>query len=85
MIIGYARCSSADQNVDLQRDALARAGAERIFEEHASGARDDRHELAKALDHLRRGDTLIIWKLDRLGRTVRQLINLVAVAQWNAI
>jgi DNA invertase Pin-like site-specific DNA recombinase len=77
MIVAYARCSGYDQNLDLQRDALVKAGAERIYEEHASGARDDRPELAKALDHLRRGDTLVVWKLDRLGRTVRQLINLV--------
>ena|SRR5580692_4203323 len=75
MLIGYARVSTADQNLDLQRDALTQAGCERIFEEHASGARDDRPELAEALSHARSGDTLVVYKLDRLGRTIRSLID----------
>lgn len=77
MFIGYARVSTTDQNLDLQRDALTKAGCERIFEEHASGARDDRPELAIALSHLRKGDCLIVWRLDRLGRSLRSLIRFV--------
>jgi len=68
------RVSTRDQNLDLQRDALIQAGCERVFEEHASGARDDRPELAAALSHLRPGDVLVVYKLDRLGRTLRSLI-----------
>jgi DNA invertase Pin-like site-specific DNA recombinase len=77
MLIGYARVSTKDQNLDLQRDALTKAGAERIFEDEASGARDDRPGLTDALSHLREGDTLVVWKLDRLGRTLRSLIGFV--------
>jgi DNA invertase Pin-like site-specific DNA recombinase len=75
MFIGYARVSTHDQNLDLQRDALTTAGCERVFEEHASGARDDRPELAAALSHARAGDTLVVYKLDRLGRSIRSLID----------
>jgi DNA invertase Pin-like site-specific DNA recombinase len=75
MLIGYARVSTTDQNLDLQRDALNKAGCDRIFEEEASGARDDRPQLAAAMSHLRQGDTLCVWKLDRLGRTLRSLID----------
>src|SRR5215472_1555044 len=75
MLIGYARVSTADQNLDLQRDALTKAGCGRIFEEHASGAKDDRPELAAAVSHARAGDTLIVYKLDRLGRSIRSLID----------
>src|SRR5215472_2334646 len=75
MLIGYARVSTADQNLDLQRDALTKAGCGRIFEEHASGAKDDRPELAAALSHARAGDTLVVYKLDRLGRSIRSLID----------
>lgn len=75
MLIGYARVSTTDQNLDLQLDALSKAGCERIFEEHASGARDDRPELAAVLSHARAGDTLVVYKLDRLGRSIRSLID----------
>jgi DNA invertase Pin-like site-specific DNA recombinase len=80
MLIGYARVSTADQNLDLQRDALAKAGAEKVFEDKLSGARgqNDRPGLAAALSHCRAGDTLVIYKLDRLGRTMRGLIELVS-------
>ncbi|MBB3932599.1 DNA invertase Pin-like site-specific DNA recombinase [Kaistia hirudinis] len=77
MKIGYARVSTADQSLGLQQQALEREGAERIFVETASGAQRDRPELAKALAFLRSGDTLIVWKLDRLGRSLRQLIDTV--------
>ena len=78
MLIGYARVSTEDQNLDLQRDALNSAGCEHIFSDKLSGARDDRPGLAEALSHLRAGDCLVVWKLDRLGRTLRGLIDFVA-------
>ena len=77
MRIGYARVSSQDQTPDLQLDALRAAGCKRIFVETASGAQRDRPELGAALDYLRAGDTLVIWKLDRLARSVKQLIETV--------
>lgn len=76
MIIGYARVSTDDQNVDLQINALEEYGCERIFVEQKSSV-TDRPELNKVLEHLRPGDVLVIWKIDRLGRTVKQLINLI--------
>lgn len=72
-----ARVSSQDQTPDLQLDALRAAGCKRIFVETASGAQRDRPELGAALDYLRAGDTLVIWKLDRLARSVKQLIETV--------
>lgn len=77
MLIGYARVSTEDQRLDLQQDALERAGCEKIFVDRASGARSDRPGLERALDQLRKGDTLVVWKLDRLGRTTLQLIGLL--------
>ena len=77
LVIGYARVSTEDQRLDLQRDALAHAGCHRTFEDRASGARADRPGLAAALSHLRRGDTLVVWRLDRLGRTTHQLVGLL--------
>ncbi len=74
MLAGYARVSALDQNPGLQLDALSAAGCERIFENRASGARSDRPGLADALDWLRKGDTLVVWKLDRLGRSLPQLV-----------
>jgi DNA invertase Pin-like site-specific DNA recombinase len=74
--IGYARVSTADQSLNLQIDTLQTAGCERIFEEKASGKKNDRVELTRCLEYLKSGDTLVIWKLDRLGRTTRQLIEL---------
>jgi DNA invertase Pin-like site-specific DNA recombinase len=75
MLIGYARVSTEDQNLDLQRDALTAVGCERIFEDKASGVRDDRPGLAEALSHLRQGDCLVIWRLDRLGRRMIALLS----------
>jgi len=72
--IGYARVSTHDQNLDLQIAALKEAGCERIFTEKASGAKADRPELAAALDYMREGDVLVVWRLDRLGRSMQHLI-----------
>jgi DNA invertase Pin-like site-specific DNA recombinase len=81
MLIGYARISKADgsQSLDLQRDALLAAGIQpgRIYEDQASGARDDRPGLEACLRALREGDVLVVWKLDRLGRTLTHLVNTV--------
>lgn len=77
MLVGYARSSTDDQNLDLQRDALKIAGCERLFEDQASGAKTERHGLGSMLSMLRKGDTVIIWRLDRLGRSLKDLIQLV--------
>lgn len=78
MLIGYARVSTPDQNLALQVDALEKAGCERIFSETASGVRTERAALADALSHARPDDVFVVWKLDRLGRTVSQLVEFVA-------
>ena len=78
MLIGYARVSTQDQNVDLQRDALTKAECQKVFEDKVSGTRAERPGLSKALEMLREGDTLVVWKLDRLGRSVKQLVDLVS-------
>ncbi|ELC0918858.1 TPA: recombinase family protein [Pseudomonas aeruginosa] len=77
MKIGYARVSTRDQNADLQVDALKQAGCERIYQDIASGAKSARPELDKLLVHVRPGDTVVIWKLDRLGRSLKHLVELV--------
>ena len=74
MKIGYARVSTQDQSKNLQLDSLSAAGCERIFSETASGAKEDRLELAKALEFARQGDVIVVWKLDRLARSMKQLI-----------
>jgi DNA invertase Pin-like site-specific DNA recombinase len=76
-LLGYARVSTGAQDLALQHDALNAAGCLRIFEDTASGALDDRPQLAALLDHLREGDTLVVWRLDRLGRSLRHLIGTV--------
>ncbi len=76
-IIGYARVSTLEQNAALQVDALTVAGAARVFTDYASGATDDRPELAQALAYLNPGDTLAVWRIDRLGRSVANLIETV--------
>jgi DNA invertase Pin-like site-specific DNA recombinase len=74
MLIGYARVSTDDQNLDLQRDALRTAGCEKVYEDRISGAKAERPGLALALEVARAGDTLIVWRLDRLGRSLHDLI-----------
>jgi DNA invertase Pin-like site-specific DNA recombinase len=76
-LVGYARVSTRDQTPALQLDALRAAGCRRVFEETASGAQRDRPQLKAALDYLREGDTLVVWKLDRLARSTQQLIGTV--------
>ena len=77
VLIGYARVSTQDQNLDLQTEALTKAGCKRIFNDKISGSRAERPGLTKALEMLREGDTLIVWKLNRLGRSVKNLVDLV--------
>ncbi len=77
MLIGYARVSTDDQHLDLQRDALAKAGCERMFEDTASEVKAERTGLTALLAVLRTGDTVVIWRLDRLGRSLKDLIYLV--------
>jgi DNA invertase Pin-like site-specific DNA recombinase len=77
MLIGYARVSTHDQTLALQKDALEKAGCEHIFTDQVSGTKTERKGLSEALSHLRTGDTLVVWRLDRLGRSLRHLIDTV--------
>jgi len=81
MKFGYARVSTQDQNLELQRDDLKNYGCTQIFEEKISGKNKDRPELKKLIQVLREGDSVIVWKLDRLGRSLRDLIDLIAEIQ----
>ncbi len=83
--IGYARVSTDDQNLDLQRDALTRAGCSSIYEETASGKSSTRPELEHCLRALRAGDTLVVWRLDRLGRSLSDLVKIVAELEHRGI
>lgn len=76
--IGYARVSTTDQSTDLQVDALTVAGSARIFIDHTSGATTDRPALISSLDYLNSGDTLLVWRIDRLERSITDLIRLVS-------
>jgi DNA invertase Pin-like site-specific DNA recombinase len=77
MLLGYARVSTQDQNLDLQTEALTKVGCKKIYNDKISGSRAERPGLTKALEMLREGDTLVVWKLDRLGRSVKNLVDLV--------
>ena len=77
MLIGYSRVSTDDQDTDAQTASLRKAGCERVFTEKASGGRWDRPELAKALEQLRAGDVLVVWKLDRLGRSLVEMMRTI--------
>ena len=81
MLVGYARVSTQDQNLHLQQDALKSAGCQKIFEDKASGSIAQRDGLDKALAMLRAGDTLVVWKLDRLGRSLKHLVETVQTLQ----
>jgi DNA invertase Pin-like site-specific DNA recombinase len=83
--VGYARVSTLDQDPALQLDALAAAGCGKVFEDRTSGARTDRPGLQKALDYAREGDVLIVWKLDRLGRSLPHLIETVSALEKRAV
>lgn len=76
-LLGYARVSTAEQSVDAQRDALSAAGCSRVWVETASGATTSRPELSDLFSHLRSGDTLVVWRLDRLGRSLPHLLQTV--------
>ncbi|SRR2546423_5183019 len=77
MFIGYARVSKQDQTLDLQTDALKHAGCEKIFTDMITGTKPERPGLQEAMNHLRAGDTLVVWRLDRLGRTLKHLISTI--------
>ena len=85
MLIGYARVSTDEQSLDLQLDALKAAGCKRVFTDKVSTTKADHPGLADAVSHLRHGDVLVIWKLDRLGRTVKGLVDFVADLQERKI
>src|SRR6478672_3796176 len=81
MKIGYARVSTADQHLRMQEDALKSAGCEEIYSDVISGVKSQRPGLEKALNYLREGDTLAVWKLDRLGRSIQHLIQTITTLQ----
>ena len=89
MLVGYMRVSSDSnrQTTDLQRDALIQVGVDErhLFEDKASGARDDRPGLAQALEYVRSGDCLVVWKLDRLGRSLSHLLSIVTALQLRGV
>jgi len=81
MKFGYARVSTKDQSLDLQEDALLKEGCEKIYSEHISGAKSSRPQLDEMVGQLRSGDVVVVWKLDRLGRSLRDLVNLISQFQ----
>ena len=85
MLIGYARVSTDDQNLDLQKDALKKIGCECIHEDHISGVKDQRPGLQAALDYARKGDTLVVWRLDRLSRSLKNLIEMINLLEEKGI
>ncbi len=85
MIVGYARVSTDDQTLALQLDALQAAGCEKVFRDTISGAKTERPGLSKALDHARNGDMLVVWRLDRLGRSLSHLIELIQALEGRGV
>ena len=87
MLIGYARVSTNEQNLDLQRDALRKAGvsAKNLYTDKITGTKENRPGLETALSHLREGDTLVVWRLDRLGRSLKHLIETVTALQAQGV
>jgi DNA invertase Pin-like site-specific DNA recombinase len=87
MLIGYARVSTNEQNLDLQRDALRKAGvsAKNVYTDKITGTKSERPGLAAALSHLREGDTLVVWRLDRLGRSLKHLIETVTTLHGQGV
>jgi DNA invertase Pin-like site-specific DNA recombinase len=85
MLIGYMRVSTSKQSLNLQRDALERIGCERMYDDICSGRAIERPGLSKALDEARRGDTLVVWKLDRIGRSLPHVVGLVGDLQKRGI
>ena len=85
MLVGYMRVSTSEQNLALQRDALAGAGCDRFYEDICSGSVTERPGLSRALDHLRSGDALVVWKLDRIGRSLGHVVELVDGLQSKGI
>jgi DNA invertase Pin-like site-specific DNA recombinase len=85
MLIGYARVSTGDQTLDLQTDALNTAGCDRVFTDILSGVKAERPGLAEAIDYVRVGDTLVVWRLDRLGRSLQHLIETVTQLETKGI
>ena len=85
MLVGYAQVSTQEQTLDLQRDALQKAGCARLFTDVISGAKQERRGLQEALSFIREGDTLVVWKLDRLGRSLRHLIAIVTALNERGI
>jgi DNA invertase Pin-like site-specific DNA recombinase len=81
MKIGYARVSTKDQNLNLQKDALKKAGCKKIYSEQVSGAKIERKQLDEMIKQVRKGDIIVVWKLDRLGRSLRDLVNLISKFQ----
>src|ERR671915_400673 len=77
MLIGYARVSTQDQTLNLQKDALEKQGCKKIFTDTVSGAKVERRGLEEALEYVREGDTLVVWRLDRLGRSLKHLIETI--------
>jgi len=85
MKIGYARVSTEDQKLDLQFDALNKAECSKIFSDHTSGAKLERNGLNNAIKYLRKGDSLVVWRLDRLSRSLKDLINTVSLLESKGV
>ena len=85
MIVGYARVSTDDQTLALQLDALQEAGCEKVFRDTISGTKTERPGLSKALEHARNGDMLVVWRLDRLGRSLSHLIDLIQTLEGRGV